>query len=434
MSDDDAVATPLPGLSDLPEEVRSRVVTLTAEVLPAVPRVPPALRKVAEFAPSRRARLGSTPISSALEGDAEFRERVGVQLGGRPTPPDADPAEVAALTWLVRPEGADQVLTEALDRLAERSQRAHGPEGQPEGTDRWRDKLQAAEQALRESRTRHREDLADLKADNAALRRKLGDARTALKDAVAAAEAASAAADEARRHAETAASAQDRELRQLRAQVERYEAEAQAQRRHARADRDEATIRARLLLETVIDAASGLRRELSLPQVSGNPGDRVESELAAEGTRTSSGVGSLGPSSPALLEQLLAMPRARLIVDGYNVSKTAWPSSSLEAQRIRLLNGLAPLVARTGAETTVVFDAAGSSARPVVNTPRGVKVRFSPEGVIADDVIRDLVEAEPTGRVVVVVSSDQEVARDVTRDGARPVDAEALIALLSRGG
>ena len=42
------------------------------------------------------------------------------------------------------------------------------------------------------------------------------------------------------------------------------------------------------------------------------------------------------------------MPRARLIVDGYNVSKTAWPTSSLEAQRIRLLNGLAPLVARTG--------------------------------------------------------------------------------------
>ena len=52
------------------------------------------------------------------------------------------------------------------------------------------------------------------------------------------------------------------------------------------------------------------------------------------------------------------MPRARLIVDGYNVSKTAWPTSSLEAQRIRLLSGLAPLVARTGAETTVVFDAA----------------------------------------------------------------------------
>ncbi len=63
-----------------------------------------------------------------------------------------------------------------------------------------------------------------------------------------------------------------------------------------------------------------------------------------------------------------------------------------------------------------------------------MKVRFSPEGVIADDVIRDLVAAEPEGRVVVVVTSDQAVARDVVRSGARSVAAEALIALLSRTG
>ena len=60
------------------------------------------------------------------------------------------------------------------------------------------------------------------------------------------------------------------------------------------------------------------------------------------------------------------MPRARLIIDGYNVSKSAWPSSSLEAQRIRLVTALAPLVARTGAETTVVFDAAETDHRPPV--------------------------------------------------------------------
>ena len=43
---------------------------------------------------------------------------------------------------------------------------------------------------------------------------------------------------------------------------------------------------------------------------------------------------------------------------------------------------------------------------------------FSPEGVIADEVIRDLVAAEPEGRVVVVVTSDQEVARDASAAGA----------------
>ena len=135
--------------------------------------------------------------------------------------------------------------------------------------------------------------------------------------------------------------------------------------------------------------------------------------------------------TPALLEQYLAMPRARLLVDGYNVSKAEWPASSLEAQRIRLLTGLAPLVARTGAETTVVFDAAASTVRPVVPTPRGVKALFSPPGVIADDVLRDLVAAEPSGRVLVVVTDDQAVARDVVRDGARCVPTSALRALLA---
>jgi predicted RNA-binding protein with PIN domain len=127
------------------------------------------------------------------------------------------------------------------------------------------------------------------------------------------------------------------------------------------------------------------------------------------------------------------MPRARLLVDGYNVSKGAWAGSSLEAQRQRLLRSLAPLVARTGVETTVVFDAANLTSRPVVAAPRGVKVLFSPPGVIADDVIRDLVAAEPPGRTVVVVSDDQEVVRDARAGGARVASASALVGLLERG-
>ena len=127
------------------------------------------------------------------------------------------------------------------------------------------------------------------------------------------------------------------------------------------------------------------------------------------------------------------MPSARLVVDGYNVSKTAWESSSLEAQRIRLLRALAPLVARTRAETTVVFDAHSVDQRPVAAAPRGVRVVFSPRGVLADDVIRDLVAVEPAGRPVVVVTSDQEVVRDVVAAGARAVAASSLVGLLDRG-
>ena len=427
-------------LAELPDEVRLRVLSLTADVLGLVPTLPAPLRKVADFAPARRARLGATAIVAALSADDDFRERVAVQVEAKlpaaragldGEAPDADPVELAALSWLTRPDEWEAALASALTTVVARTVAVPSS---TDDTDRWRDKAQAAEQALRDARARHRADLADLKADNAQLRRKLGEERAKLKEAVATADAAGVQLEDSRRQAEAAASAQDREIRQLRAHVERFGAEAQSERRTARADRDEATIRARLLLDTVIDAANGLRRELSLPAVSGSPGDRVETELAEEGTRTSSSTGSLSPLSPALLEQYLAMPRARMIIDGYNVSKTAWPSSSLEAQRIRLLNGLAPVVARTGAETTVVFDAAATTNRPVVNTPRGVKVRFSPEGVIADDVIRDLVDAEPEGRVVIVVTNDQEVATDVVRAGARSVAVESLLGLIERSG
>ena len=434
-----AVSRPPLTLGGLPGAVRTRVVALAADVLPDVVRLPPALRRVAGFAPQRRARLGGSAIAAALEADDEFRERVGTQVAAR-TSYDAaalsalgsgdegiDPAEVAAAAWLVRPEGWEEVLHAVADRLRERPDAV---EREAAEVTRLRDKLAEAEQAVRDLRARNRAQMDEYKAENASLRRKLGESRAAERAARAALEEQQRAVEEARGSAATQAASQDKELRRLRAQLAQLEAEASADRRAARSDRDEASLRARLLLDTVIDAASGLRRELALPSVEGAPGDRVEADLARAG-EARAGVPAAASSSPALLERVLGMPRARLIVDGYNVSKTAWPSSPLEAQRIRLLGGLAPLVARLGVETTVVFDAAAATARTVAQAPRGVKVVFSPEGVIADDVIRDLVAAEPPGRVVVVVSSDREVATDVARAGARSHSAAALIGLLS---
>ena len=164
----------------------------------------------------------------------------------------------------------------------------------------------------------------------------------------------------------------------------------------------------------------------------GAPADAVEAHIAEHGTRAASGHGSMASDDPALLEQLLTLPRVHLVVDGYNVTKTAWPELSLERQRDRLLGGLAPLASRSGAEVTVVFDAAETRDRPLVNRPRGVRVLYSREGVIADDVIRELVAAEPTGRPVVVVTSDNAVVADVVRDGARACGAAALTRLLAR--
>src|SRR5207244_2982215 len=109
---------------------------------------------------------------------------------------------------------------------------------------------------------------------------------------------------------------------------------------------------------------------------------------------------------PAVLDDLLALPRVHLVVDGYNVTKTGYGSLTLAEQRARLVGALAALAGRTRAEVTCVFDGAALEG-PVLSTPpRGVRVLFSREGRTADQVIRRLVRAEPPGRPVVVVSSD----------------------------
>jgi hypothetical protein len=397
---------------DLPEPVRSRLVSLVAASLGDVTPLPPALRQVAGFAPARRARLGASAIVTELDRDDELRRRVAVQVRARATGAAND---VAALAWLERSEGWEDAV-----RAAGRVPGAGG-DGRPDREERLRLRAEEAERALREQRRTHKESLDELKAEVARLRRALGEARAREREV-------REEADSGRVGAEESAARQERELRQLRAQLARHEEQLGERRRQARSERDEVTLRARLLLETLNDAAVGLRRELGLPAVSGNPADRIEAELAgSEGSRTPTSTGSLASDSPALLQQYLALPRARLVVDGYNVTKSAWPTLSLEAQRSRLLGLLPALVARTGAETTVVFDAAGSEVRPVVTSPRGVKVLFSPVGVIADDVIRDLVAAEPGGRVVVVVTEDRALGDDLRRTGARVVAPGALV-------
>jgi predicted RNA-binding protein with PIN domain len=172
--------------------------------------------------------------------------------------------------------------------------------------------------------------------------------------------------------------------------------------------------------------AAGLRRELALPVSSLRPADTVDA-LEPGGS-----AGSGRPrDDPALLDDLLALPRAHLVVDGYNVTKSVWPSMPLEAQRTRLVQGLAALVARTGAEVTCVFDGADVSVPSAVIPGQGVRVRFSARGQTADDLILRMIAAEPSGRPVIVVSSDREVADGVRRQGARALETPALVGLLA---
>jgi predicted RNA-binding protein with PIN domain len=428
----------------LPEPVRARVVALTSDALGRLEQesLPVSLRRVAAFAPARRARLAATRIAAVLELDGAFRGRVAGDVreqlpelaealdAGAPAPA-AEPVELAAAAYLLRPSGWQEVVSAASQAVEAERTGAAGREGSHR-EERLRRQAETVTEELKESRRRHREQVSQLKGENAELRRRLGEAkgraRTAEEAAVrAVADLEAVTVSSAARWAE-----HDAEVRRLRAAVEDLERDLAAVRRAERLERGTETMRARLLLDTLLDTAAGLRRELALPAVTGSPADAVEAHVAEQGSRASSGQGSLASDDPALLDHLLALPRVHLVVDGYNVTKTAWPELPLERQRERLLTGLAPLAARSGAEVTVVFDAADTAERPLVNRPRGVRVLFSPVGVIADDVIRDVVAAEPRGRPVVVVSSDRAVAVDVASSGARVAGAAALSRMLGR--
>jgi predicted RNA-binding protein with PIN domain len=428
----------------LPEAVRVRVVALAADALGSMPadQLPASLKRVATFAPGRRAKLAGTQIAGVLETDETFRDRLAVQVRARvpdlaqaleegTTPAAADPGELAAVAYLLRPDGWVDVVERAAG-VADAERTVAVTREVSQQVERLRRQLDEAHAELRETRERNRVQVASLKAENSELRHKLGDTRARLKSAEEAARVTESRAEEAVAEAAAASSTSEAELRRLRGRLEELEREIATARRAGRAEKDEGTLRARLLLDTLLETAQGLRRELALPPVEGAPADAVAADVAEQGARVPTSHGSLAGDDPALLDQLLALPRVHLIVDGYNVTKESWPDSSLEIQRDRLLNGLAPLAARTQAEVTVVFDAADKVERPLVKSPRRVRVLYSPFGVIADDVIRQLVAVEPTGRPVVVVTSDQAVARDVQRGGARVVGAVVLSRLLGR--
>lgn len=446
----DDVTTDAPEELAPPEVLQARLVQRTAQVLPGLGTLPAPLRRVATFAPQRRARLGATQILASLVADAALRERVANRLvlddaeldkiarlldvpeEAAPDLADRDPLDVGVLAWLRRPAGWQAVLDAATTRVTAASE-AGAAAHDSHLREQLERRVAALEAEVREQRAAAKAQHDELKAENTALRRKLGESRAAARAAVADAEQARADQRHAEGRVEVATHAAGGDVRRWQRRVEELQAQLSAQKAGGRAEREEASLRSRLLLDAVVASAQGLQRELGLRPAEGvSPAERYEADLVGEGSRTTTAAGSLGAGSPALLEQLLAMPRARLVVDGYNVTKQTWASSSLEVQRMRLVNGIAPIVARSGAETTVVFDAASSATRPVVAAPRGVRVAFSPENVIADDVIRDLVGLEPQGRVVVVVTSDQALARDVRRAGATVMDSVALAGLLGR--
>ncbi|MCX5125308.1 NYN domain-containing protein [Streptomyces sp. NBC_00193] len=428
----------------LPEGVRRRVVALVSDAFGGltVADLPAQLRQYARFTPSRRAKFAGNAMATAVESDPVFRGRVAEKFretqadlasaleSGAP-PAAADPLDVAAAAYVLRPAGwvklvaaageeaqradAERVDEEArreMERL--REELAHVRELQRTGVDQVRAELDAARKEAESLQRKLRSALSDVKRGDAALRK------------------INAEVDGIRAEAAARVTTAESETRRLKSRLAEVESALETSRRATREGRSIEDMRLRLLLDTVLDAAAGLRRELALPPVSTRPADTVEAVEPGRMTPKDIAARALSETDPALLDQLLALPQAHLVVDGYNVTKTGYPTMPLEKQRLRLLGGLSMLAAQTGAEMTCVFDGAELAAPVLLAPPRGVRVLFSKAGVTADELIRQLVRAEPAGRPVVVVSTDREVADGVAKAGARPVASALLLKRLSR--
>lgn len=141
--------------------------------------------------------------------------------------------------------------------------------------------------------------------------------------------------------------------------------------------------------------------------------------------------GGVYGNSEAAGEHLLRTPDVVVLVDGYNVAKLGWPSLQLDQQRARCIEAAENVARRWGSLIHLVFDGANvvGAAAP---GRRMVRVSFSPEGVIADDVLRAEVAALDPDRPVVVVTNDQAVVTDVRAAGANVLSSDVFLALARR--
>ncbi|MFC3998738.1 NYN domain-containing protein [Nocardiopsis sediminis] len=427
----------------LPEAVRARVIDYGSDVLGGlrVTDLPPALRRVARFEPRRRARLAGPQIAAQLETDPAFRARVAERveqvwpelaegLRNGVVPPAADPIAVAAAGYLIRPPGWQEIVERVHDELDRREEVKEADEAAEAIAD-LRRRLDEAVAGHREEVLRLRGQLREQRGTIADLRRRIHSERQRAKEAVEGAEQAIAEAADRSATTTNQVSSVEAENRRLRNRLAAAEAQVENARRAARAGRSVEEARVRVLLDVLLDASHGLRRELALPTSIENPAD-----LVTDGRRVRAGTpgGGLPDDDPGLVDQLLMLPRIHILVDGYNVTKTGYGTLPLADQRSRLLASLEGLASRTKAEITCVFDGADVDTPPVLAATRRVRLLFSDPGETADELIVRLVRAEPRGRPLAVVTSDKEIIAAVRREGARTVASALLLRRLEAPG
>ncbi len=404
-------------------DAEARLLVPTVELALAVARTagtepgdapPPApLRPLLGFR-GRPAERTVATVREVLDADTVFRERVARALDDV-----AEPDPVAVLV-LRRPDGWEAELAERVDRA--RNERSEQRAAARDTTLQRR--LDGARAALAEREAELAARVDELRAVRSDLERERSrrvEAEREVAERSAGFDALAAERDRA-----------VRELADARREAAAVHAELQAVRAEPQEVLDpvvEAARRSALdevvrLLDELDRAAGALRVTLEPPDTPGTdsapggsrPAPRVRRRRTPVQLRRGVVEGTVEG-----VDQLLRVPGVVVLVDGYNLSMSAWPDLGPAEQREQVVRLLTDLRSRTGAEVHVVFDGGDIGERPAVHVPLGVRTHFSPVGVEADDVLIGVVPTLPLDRAVVVVSSDRRI-----RDGVRPFGANVL--------
>lgn len=348
-------------------------------------------------------------VRAAVESDREFLQRLGMVA-------TRELVDEVGMLWLTRPDGWQEQAVALAD----------GNSPQP---------LDDAGELRREQRRREAAEAAAARS-----RLELVSAREQLAAAQA---AAAAAATEAQRLTTELAAARV-QLQQMERAVKKRAAGAEA------ATEKTGSVEAELSAAREALAAAVIARDAALADRAEPHGGAFDVErlrallheaLAATRGPAASGrrrqrkpiavPGGVYGNSEAAAEHLLRTLDVVVLIDGYNVAKLGWPGLSLEQQRERCIEAAENVARRWGTLLHVIFDGAN-----VVGARAGgrrlVRVSYSPEGVIADDVLRAEVAALDLDRHVVVVTNDQAVVADIRAAGANSLSSDAFLAVARR--
>jgi predicted RNA-binding protein with PIN domain len=373
--------------------------------------LPASLRRYRSFRPKSLARYRAN-LAGALEDEAT-RRKVSRWLDDDRPGIDRRDAEIAKLAC-ERAPGWEQEAAK-LARAAPLQ-----PKPPPERTGDIRARYERERERSKQARADVRKARDELRTLVKAERAKLTETTRMLRAAESDAAEARRAAAAAQRESARAQASLDREQRKARRAVERAQAERDRARGDLRAARRDVE-----KLTAMLARADRPARPTPEQKPAPRPArPRKRRPLSAPKGRLE--------DDPATLDAWLDAPRVRLLVDGYNVTKSSsgFGGLALEDQRRWLVQGVGKLARRKEARAVVVFD--GSHSAPPGRSRRGwgpAHVEYSRPNETADDHLVALVESLPPDPIV-VVTGDRELQERVRALGATIATSSQLLSLV----